>query len=387
MHAMPEAGPVVLHRCDRFVARTTNWLYDHLRCVPAYVPIVVCDALENREEFPELQALCWDPENLARHIWRRVAGQRLYPADRVRLRRLRPRVLHSHFGYVAVEDSQVQQFLDVPWVISFYGADVYQLGRLEKWRQTYLRLFEEVTRVLALGPAMAGHLENLGCPHEKITVHPLGVDCDTLPSEPREFVRGQRMRILFAGTFREKKGIQYLIRAVALVRRAGVRLELHLVGDEMGKPGDRETKEAVFREIRCLGLEDVVIHYPFLTFKELIGLALRSHVFAAPSVTALDGDAEGTPFVLQQMMATGMPAIATLHSDIPYLFGEHKHLLVPEHDAYAIAQRLQRYAEEPATLVTDGIAVRDRIRSAFDVRKCAAGLSDLYDTVRCAHAA
>jgi colanic acid/amylovoran biosynthesis glycosyltransferase len=93
----------------------------------------------------------------------------------------------------------------------------------------------------------------------------------------------------------------------------------------------------------------------------------------------VDGDAEGTPFVLQQMMATGMPAIATMHSDIPYLFGEHAHLLVPERDARAIADRLQRYADEPDSLVTDGTALRDRISHAFDVSQCAAGLSDLYE--------
>jgi colanic acid/amylovoran biosynthesis glycosyltransferase len=269
--------------------------------------------------------------------------------------------------------------LEVPWFVSFYGADVYTwLGHPEA-EKVYARVFEQATRVLALGPEMKKSLERLGCPADKIAIHPLGVDVQNLPSTPRVPKPGEPLQVLFAGTFREKKGLQYVIEAAGMARRAGVRMKLHVVGDVGTKPGDRETKEAAFQLVGRLDLEDVVVHHPFLKFQELMSLALRSHVFVAPSVTASDGDAEGTPFVLQQMMATGMPAIATVHSDNPYLFGEHARLLVPERDAGAIADRLRRYADDPACLVADGAVLRDRIRSAFDVSKCARRLSDLYD--------
>jgi colanic acid/amylovoran/stewartan biosynthesis glycosyltransferase WcaL/AmsK/CpsK len=170
-----------------------------------------------------------------------------------------------------------------------------------------------------------------------------------------------------------------LLEAAALLKRLRIPFVLYVVGDVMGKPGDTETKASVFARIGHLGLNDVVAYQPFLPFNELIALALRSHVFAAPSITAADGDAEGTPFVLQQMMATGMPAIATDHSDIPYLFGEYKHLLVPERDSEAIAEVIQVYTEHPDRLVTDGMALRNRVSQAFDIRNCAARLSKLYD--------
>jgi colanic acid/amylovoran biosynthesis glycosyltransferase len=372
-------GPVSLQRCDQFVGRTMNWLYDHLRFVPRYTPFVICDTLLNREEFSELDAWRINHNGLPRRVWRRLAGDRVYLFDRQRLRLLAARVLHSHFGYVALGDFTLHRMLQVPWFVGFYGADVYTCVGRPQWEDRYGRLFEQVTRVLALGPEMKNQLEQLGCPKEKVIVHPLGVDVQNLPSKLRVLGRGETLKILFAGTYREKKGLQYVIEAAAIARRAGLRFKLCVVGDEGEKPGDRETKEAVFQLVRRLDLEDIVVHYPFLRFEELVSLALRSHIFVGPSVTAVDGDAEGTPFVLQQMMATGMPAIATMHSDIPYLFGEHAHLLVPERDARAIADRLQRYADEPDSLVTDGTALRDRISHAFDVSQCAAGLSDLYE--------
>lgn len=64
--------PVALQRCDRFVARTMNWLYDHLRFLPKYRPYVICDALQNRKEFPELDAIRFDPRNLPHRIWKRL---------------------------------------------------------------------------------------------------------------------------------------------------------------------------------------------------------------------------------------------------------------------------------------------------------------------------
>ena len=377
---IPGRQIVALQRCYQFVGRTENWLYDHLRFVPRHNPIVLCDALLNRDEFPELQTWCFN-WSIMRRVWHRLAKNHLYPSERQRLKRLAPCVLHSHFGTQAVTDYVLHRTLNVPWVVSFYGADVYEGPQAERQR-TYARLFDETARVLALGPVMKEQLERLGCPEEKITIHPLGVDVEDLPSEPRILKRGEPLRVLFAGTFREKKGIHCLIEAAAMAQRAGLRLKLELVGDSAGKPGDRETKDEVYHQIRRLGLEDLVTHRSFLSFRELVALALRSHVFVAPSVTAATGDAEGTPFVLQQMMATGMPAISTVHSDIPYLFGKHSHLLVPERDARAIAGRLQRYVDDPDTLVADGAALRDQIRRAFDVRKCAAQLSDLYDAIR-----
>jgi colanic acid/amylovoran biosynthesis glycosyltransferase len=375
------ADRVALQRCGQFVGRTTNWLYDHLRHVPRYRPVVFCDEIVNRDEFPELEAWRLDPKNLKRRIWRRLAGDHLYPIDWWRVRNLAPRVLHSHFGDQAVEDQGLQKALGIPWIAAFYGADIYEFGPRAEWQSKYARVFTRAARVLALGPRMKGQLESIGCPAEKVAIHPLGVDAENLPSSGRALQRGETLKILFAGTFREKKGAPYLIEAVAMVRRRGVLLDLHLVGDAAGKR-DHETKEAIFRQIRQLGLEDVVTHQPYLPFQDLVALALRLHVFVAPSVTAANGDAEGTPFVLQQMMATGMPAIATAHSDIPYLFGEHAHLLVPERDASAIADRLQCYAENPDKIIEDGAKMRDRIRHAFDVRTCAAHLSDLYDAAQ-----
>ena len=377
---------VALQRCDSFVGRTTNWLYDHLRFVDRYTPVVLCETLTNRDEFPVLKARSFNSHKLSRRLWRRLTHLDIYPSDLLWIKRLKPVILHSHFGYVATEDLQLIRRLGLPWIVSFYGADLYQLGIVDGRRDTYAQVFQRATMVLALGPVMAAELANrLSCSEEKIVVHPLGVDVTILPTKPRVKQPKEPLQVLYAGTFREKKGVQYVIRGCALALKAGVSLQLHLVGDAGPKPGDRETKDAILREIQDLNISHVVRLYSFLSFRELLRVALDAHVFVAPSVTALDGDAEGTPFVLQQMMGTAMPAVATLHSDIPFLFGEHAHLLVPERDAEAIAARLTFYARHPAALVEHGALLREQILRFFEVRASASRLSALYERALATH--
>ena len=81
------------------------------------------------------------------------------------------------------------------------------------------------------------------------------------------------------------------------------------------------------------------------------------------------------------MAMTGMPSIATVHSDIPFLFGEHEDLLVAERDWRAIGERLIRYADSPDDIRLDGEKLGARVRSSLDVRQCAAQLSDIYDAI------
>lgn len=372
---------VIAHRCDRFVARTMNWLYDHLLSVPRYQQLIICNQLENRDEFPELEAVEVASYSKSRAIWRRLSGRDVDPFISFRLKRRSPLVLHSHFGYVAVDDHGLWQGLGVPWVVGFYGADVYALGRLAEWRTRYHTLFQACSKVLALGPFMSDRLAHLGCPPDKINVHPLGVDIRELPDEPRCLRRSEPLRCLFAGTFREKKGIAFVLNAVATAREEGVPVELHLVAEACTKPGDVETQTQALQLIEELRISDFVFRYPFQSFRDLLALALRSHVFVGPSVTAADGDAEGTPFVLQQMMATSMPVIATRHTDIPYVFGELSNLLVPERDSDAIAARLVQYARSPAVMTEHGRLFRERIVQAFDVRQCGSRLSEIYGTL------
>jgi len=378
--------PVALQRSNVFVGRTDNWMYDHLRSLTRYRPLVLADRLENLDEFPDVETWPWNRWTRTRRMWKKIGGGRPYPPDLRRVRAMNPVVLHSHFGWVAIQDHGLHEALDVPWIVGIYGADAYELPMDAAWRRRLQRVFERASLILPLGPRMAGRLEELGCPSEKLVVHNFGVDLEGLDFQGRIRIEGDPLRILFAGTFREKKGVPDLIEAIHLLRSDGVPVHLDLVGDAAGKKGDAEMKTEILACIRRWDLEGVVTRHPFLPFSELLSLAGTCHVLAAPSVTASSGDREGTPFIIQQMMATGMPVVATHHSDIPYTFGDLADLLVPERDPPALAAAIRRYVDDPAALGTDGVRFRKQAEEHLDIRDAAERLAEIYDRAIARHA-
>ena len=66
----------------------------------------------------------------------------------------------------------------------------------------------------------------------------------------------------------------------------------------------------------------------------------EAHIFLLASVTASNGDQEGTPVSLMEAQACGLPVLSTLHSGIPEVVADGASgLLVPEGDAEALAGR------------------------------------------------
>jgi glycosyltransferase involved in cell wall biosynthesis len=69
----------------------------------------------------------------------------------------------------------------------------------------------------------------------------------------------------------------------------------------------------------------------------------KADAFVLPSKTASTGDREGTPTVLVEAQASGLPCIATEHAGIPEMIPEaNQDLLLPEGDPDALADRLRK---------------------------------------------
>ena len=76
--------------------------------------------------------------------------------------------------------------------------------------------------------------------------------------------------------------------------------------------------------LETLGLMPIVRLQGQQPYSVLLEEAYQHHIFMGPSITAHDGDMEGTPMVLVDMAATGMPIISTTHSDVPEIIKHGK---------------------------------------------------------------
>lgn len=291
-----------------------------------------------------------------------------------RVAALAPAVVHAHFGTDARFFLPLWSRLEAPLVVSFYGYDVLKAPRsLFGLGARYLRpVLERAATLIAASEDMRTDLVRLGADPARVVVLPWGVDLDRFRPVERAEHSGP-VRFGVACRFTEKKGLPDLLAAFAGVRRAGVEARLVVAGS-----GPHQAR------LRALAAElgiDAAVEFPgFVAREALPALLAQLDVFVHPSVTAADGDKEGTPTVLMEAAAAGLPIVATRHAGIPEVVpdGVAGHL-VEEHDVVALTERMIALARDFETRRRLGAAAREHVRRAYDARARSRERERLYD--------
>ena len=250
----------------------------------------------------------------------------------------------------------------------------------ERWTDRYYQLFDRVDRVLCEGSFMAKSIRNLGCPGHKIRVYRLGVEVEKLPFKPRKWNGKSVLKILIAGSFREKKGIPYALEALAMLKNK-VPLEINIIGDSDKREKYQREKENILSTARSHGLMDLITWHGMVNHETLIEEALNNHLFMSPSVTAQDGDTEGgCPVTIIELSATGMPVLSTTHCDIPevVLDGETGYLSSERNveELYDNTIKLLENVDSWDKMAEKG---RSHITENYNVERQGTELGDIYD--------
>jgi colanic acid/amylovoran biosynthesis glycosyltransferase len=204
-------------------------------------------------------------------------------------------------------------------------------------------------------------LIDLGCDPAKVFVHRMGIDCGRFTFRARSPADDGVTRLVSVSRLVEKKGIEYAIRAVAALTRRGRRIVYTVIGEgPLGQHlADLVTGLGAGDSVRLVGKKPQ---------PEVIAILDSSHLVVAPSVVAADGDVEGTPAVLMEAMAMGLPAIATRHSGIPEVVEDGvSGMLVPERDVEELAGAIAQMADHPERWPAFGRAGRERVLEQHNI--------------------
>lgn len=245
-------------------------------------------------------------------------------------------------------------------VVAFRGADTTQYVA-RRGPRVYARTFRQARLLLPVCDFLGRRLVELGAPPERVVVHRTGIDLRRWPYRERGPSRDGPLRLVTVGRLVAKKGVEYLLRAVRVLVDRGLDVECRILGD--GPLRDR--LQALAAE---LGLGARVLLHGRQGQESVRNELDGSDVLVAASVTAADGDEEGIPNVLKEAMASGLPVVGTRHAGIPELIDDGvSGFLVPERDEVALADALQRLAQEPARWPEMGRAGRAKIEMAYDI--------------------
>ncbi|MBQ1783108.1 MAG: glycosyltransferase [Gammaproteobacteria bacterium] len=263
----------------------------------------------------------------------------------------------AHFGPIGVRAMFLQQagLLCGPLAVIFHGLDMSDYSVIESHRRSYRKLFIHAAQLLPISRLWASRLTEWGAEPSKVRVLRMGVDVEDFQvrDQSRPPLATNVVNALAVARLTEKKGIEYAIKGVAAAR---CEVRLSIIGSG---PLESSLRQMVID----LGCEDKVQFLGRRPQQEVFAELDRSDLFILPSVVAASGDMEGIPVALMEAMAKGVLVLATRHSGIPELI-EHgvSGLLVPERDAVAIGDTLERLVAGEWDLV----AMRTQARAAVE---------------------
>jgi alpha-maltose-1-phosphate synthase len=181
------------------------------------------------------------------------------------------------------------------------------------------RLEEEplvAKKVIAASSFTKNSLLEVGVKDENIILLPLGFDAESISYHEENFSSptDRPLRLLFAGTVTQRKGIKYLLEALKKLN-AGKDVELHIIGGIQGPVDPLKKYSGLY-----------FYHGP-MSQTELFGKYEEFDALVLPTVF------EGFGLVILEAMAAGLPVITTPHSIGPELISNGKNgYVVPIRD-------------------------------------------------------
>jgi D-inositol-3-phosphate glycosyltransferase len=228
--------------------------------------------------------------------------------------------------------------------------------RMEKERE----VMQSVDRIVAATPAEEAQLQWLyGADLSKVTTIPPGVDLahfhpiNLQEARHKVGVPSEDRMILFVGRIEPLKGVDTLMRAIAILR-AGCAddtpcLHLAIIGGDPDDPDQENAEMERLKQMRVdLGIEDVVA---FLGAKDQSTL---QYYYSAAEVVVMPSHYESFGMVALEAMACGTPVIASEVGGLAFLVQDGETgFHVEAQNAQALAGKL--------SLIMDDPALRDRL--------------------------
>lgn len=295
-----------------------------------------------------------------------------------KLRQLNPVLIHAQFGLSGALALPLARSLKIPLLVHYRGADATvteessRYASLNHWIyfQRKEALQREARLFITVSKFIKEKLIEQGFPKEKIIHHYHGVDLDRFrpdPDLPRQPI------VLFVGRLTEKKGCEYLIRAMAKVQSELPEVELVVIGEGPLQPALEALAAKMLNRYQFLGLQ------PPDAVKSWMN---RARLLAAPSVTGLEGDSEGLPNVVMEAQAMGLPVVSTFHAGIPEAVTDGETgFLTKERDVEALAEYSGRLLKDTQLWQCFSAKGRENVEANFDRAKQTGVLENIYEAV------
>lgn len=267
-------------------------------------------------------------------------------------------VILVEYGNHAFKILDVLKLSKIPFVVHFHGYDASVNFVIEQC-QNYSEVFKYASKIISVSQIMSNNLLDLGCPKDKLFYNVYG------PNPLFEKVQPtfSKKQFISIGRFTDKKAPYYLILAFKDVIKTHKKAQL-LIG------GNGELYNTCKNLIAYHNLQDNIRLLGVVTPQEYTTLLEESLAYVQHSVTALNGDMEGTPLSILEASVAGLPVISTYHAGISDVIINNKTgLLVDEHDVTGMTEAMISLLDDIDLAKTLGNNGKQNILSNFSMNR------------------
>lgn len=266
----------------------------------------------------------------------------------------------AEYGTTGASVLSLCKHYNIPLVTIFHGFDASKKEIIDSYKQRYYDLFGYATSVIAVSSPIKNKLIELGCHPEKIVHTPCAPNDKFLAIRP---TFQEQKSFVAIGRFVNKKAPYYTILAIKKVAEKHPNVKLYF-------GGEGELLETCRNLVNYFRLEDNIKLLGRITPDEYVDILSNVSGFIQHSITAENGDMEGTPVAVLEASAAGIPVIATKHAGIPdVIIDQETGLLIDEHDVDGMAENIIKIIESPELGKKLGEKGKQKVKDNFTMDK------------------
>ncbi|WEA01627.1 glycosyltransferase family 4 protein [Mucilaginibacter sp. SJ] len=288
-----------------------------------------------------------------------------------RLRRSPVRLVHAHFiNMPATIASLLSRLSGLPYSCSAHAHDIYTGNVSDINRKIAGSVFTVTCTAANKDYLLKLCADNY---HDKIIHIYHGIDTSVWPSRIYNPNIIKPVKILSIGRLVEKKGFNYLLEVVSILKENGLDVRCTIVGDG-------PLKKKLKNQAKELFIEDVVTFHGAQPHEHIKDLYAGCDFFVLPCHISKDGDRDGLPNVLLEAIALGIPVISSNISAIPELV-KHRFtgMLNAAGDSKSIADNIMELTSNPELRRSLSVNGRSMIEESFAMNNCTSRLKELLD--------
>lgn len=280
-------------------------------------------------------------------------------------------IVIAEYGTTAARVMGTCKYLNIPLIAFFHGFDASVKDVLQHQAENYKQLFEISEKIFVVSQKMRTDIIALGCDSSKVVVNACCPDDYFFDITPKF----KSQQFLAVGRFTDKKAPYYTILAFKEVLKQYPKATLKIGGNGV-----------LFNMCKNL-----VRHYDLENNIEFLGVMTRQQIqlemensiaFVQHSIIAENGDSEGTPVVVLEASASGIPVVSTKHAGIPdVVLDKETGFLVDEHDVKGMANKMKMLLSDVKLSQVLGSKGKEFIRANYSLKQHISKIDEIVENV------